>query len=116
MASEKLKAGFLWTIVTIAVLIHGPYLLGGIYAVAALPVFSAVCGPSGNPLMFVREPINYPDYQTFLYGEGCKLPPPAFNPTVIASGATPEDERNSGVGDGGKRSRNFLTARPRNPT
>jgi hypothetical protein len=39
-----------------------------------------------------------------------------INLTLIASGATPEDERNLRVGDGGKRSRNFVAARPRNLT
>jgi len=34
--------------------------------------------------------------------------------TVIATGATPDDERNYGVESGGKRSRKFLAARPRN--
>jgi hypothetical protein len=95
MPGQTLKVGFLWLIVAIAVLIYGPYVLGGIYAVAALPIFSAVCGPSGNPLMFVREPISYPDYQTFLYGEGCKLSPASGpstqNPFAAGLGAiTPE--------------------------
>ncbi|WP_244857245.1 pilus assembly FimT family protein [Aromatoleum bremense] len=36
--------------------------------------------------------------------------------TVIAIGATPDDEREFGVEGDGKRSRNFLAARPRNLT
>ncbi|MCK0505301.1 winged helix-turn-helix transcriptional regulator [Aromatoleum anaerobium] len=36
--------------------------------------------------------------------------------TVIAMAATPDDEREFGVEGGGKRSRNFLAARPRKLT
>ena len=38
------------------------------------------------------------------------------NLTIIAVAATPDDERDYGVEGSGKRSRNFLAARPRNLT
>lgn len=36
--------------------------------------------------------------------------------TIIATRATPDDERDYGVEDGGERSRNILAARPRKLT
>jgi CheY-like chemotaxis protein len=39
-----------------------------------------------------------------------------FDLTIIATRATPDDERDYGVEDGGERSRNILAARPRKLT
>ena len=90
---EKLKNAFVWIMLVIGAFLYGPYLLGGLYAVAALPVFSVICGTSSNPLSFVREPISYGDYQQFLYGQGCKLSPPTEsmgNPSSGLGYITPE--------------------------
>jgi hypothetical protein len=68
-----LKSLFYWIVGVVAAFMFGPYLMGAIYAVAALPIFSVVCGSSGNPISFVRDTVNYADYQTFLSGRACSV-------------------------------------------
>jgi hypothetical protein len=87
----KLKSACLWIASAVAAFLYVPYLMGGIYAVISLPVFSAICGTSSSPISFVRDPVDSGDYEMFLHGQGCKLPPQDVENTEVGLGSiTPE--------------------------
>lgn len=79
-ATKPRRTAIFWLVLSVLLLLTGPYALGFLYAVLMFPAHSIICNGKFGQSNVIRDainPVDVSDYQYFLLGKGCHVPVPA---------------------------------------